>query len=326
MGSFAVAPLIAVLGAPRPSTDTPEGLVEDGVANDIAEVLGDPGFRRRSTSWSRSSIATSWLRTAPRSSPKVSRRCSPGWTPRTTSSAGAASRAWRSPASSVRARCRGSPRRWGQRRRQSRARRACGPAARPPGPAAPRRPRPSGRRTHPASGCERRRCTPVTNSRQCSKRRSRWRSPKTGTARNAARRSGCSAARSARAPEASGERSATPAQPARMAVPGAREAVLMGLFSKRAANITRGPGRAGAVDGRRVREGQLRRDLAAPALARARRPNADTSDRTWFWLNAYPALSALRTEGPGHPLISTCAGYADQVHRQLGPDEARRQR
>lgn len=48
---------------------------------------------------------------------------------------------------------------------------------------------------------------------------------------------------------------------------------------------------------------------------------ADTPDRTWFWLNAYPALSALRTDGKGHPLVSTCAGYADQVHRQLGPDE-----
>lgn len=45
------------------------------------------------------------------------------------------------------------------------------------------------------------------------------------------------------------------------------------------------------------------------------------TDRTWFWLNAYPALSALRTEGRGHPLISTCAGWSDQVHRGLGPEE-----
>ncbi|RKQ93831.1 hypothetical protein C8N24_3705 [Solirubrobacter pauli] len=43
MGPHAVPPLIAVLGGPRPSTDTPEGLVEDGVANDIAEVLGAIG-------------------------------------------------------------------------------------------------------------------------------------------------------------------------------------------------------------------------------------------------------------------------------------------
>lgn len=48
---------------------------------------------------------------------------------------------------------------------------------------------------------------------------------------------------------------------------------------------------------------------------------AEASDRTWFWLNAYPALSALKVHGRGHPLIATCAGYADQVHRNLGPEE-----
>lgn len=48
------------------------------------------------------------------------------------------------------------------------------------------------------------------------------------------------------------------------------------------------------------------------------------SDRDWFWVNAYPALAALRLEADPsarHPLVSTCAGYADQVHRSLGDAE-----
>jgi hypothetical protein len=54
------------------------------------------------------------------------------------------------------------------------------------------------------------------------------------------------------------------------------------------------------------------------------------SSATWFWLNAYSALAALRAEirwvnpmgqSEWHPIVSTCAGYADQVHRELGPNE-----
>jgi hypothetical protein len=48
------------------------------------------------------------------------------------------------------------------------------------------------------------------------------------------------------------------------------------------------------------------------------------SDRDWFWVNAYPALAALRVEtdrDARHPLLSTCAGYADQVASSLGEDE-----
>jgi hypothetical protein len=48
----------------------------------------------------------------------------------------------------------------------------------------------------------------------------------------------------------------------------------------------------------------------------------DMSDATWFWLNAYPALAALRqTPKIDHVFVSTCAGYADLVHRRLGPEE-----
>lgn len=46
MGADAVPALVQVLVAPHASTDTPEGQVEDGVANDIAEVLGDIGDPR----------------------------------------------------------------------------------------------------------------------------------------------------------------------------------------------------------------------------------------------------------------------------------------
>jgi hypothetical protein len=59
----------------------------------------------------------------------------------------------------------------------------------------------------------------------------------------------------------------------------------------------------------------------------------DLGDRDWFWLNAYPALAALRIgvkadssspfSGQHHPFVATCAGYADQVHRGLGEDAAR---
>ena len=45
-------------------------------------------------------------------------------------------------------------------------------------------------------------------------------------------------------------------------------------------------------------------------------------DRDWFWLNAHPALAALRI-GVKHPFVATCAGYADQVHRGLGEEAAR---
>lgn len=53
-------------------------------------------------------------------------------------------------------------------------------------------------------------------------------------------------------------------------------------------------------------------------------------DKTWFWLNAYPALAAMRAnlrwDDPlgseaFHPLVATCAGWADQVHPGLGPRE-----
>ena len=59
----------------------------------------------------------------------------------------------------------------------------------------------------------------------------------------------------------------------------------------------------------------------------------DIGDREWFWLNAYPALAALRARvradsaspapGQHHPFVATCAGYADDVHRGLGEEEAR---
>lgn len=60
---------------------------------------------------------------------------------------------------------------------------------------------------------------------------------------------------------------------------------------------------------------------------------ANSSDHTWFWLNAYPALAALRSriawdhaipgaDAQPHPLVATCAGWADQVAPGLGPDEA----
>lgn len=48
------------------------------------------------------------------------------------------------------------------------------------------------------------------------------------------------------------------------------------------------------------------------------------ADRDWFWLNAFPTLSALRAEtNPAgrHPLVSTCAGFADQVYRSLDEPE-----
>jgi hypothetical protein len=38
---------------------------------------------------------------------------------------------------------------------------------------------------------------------------------------------------------------------------------------------------------------------------------------TWFWLNAYSALAALRLGAKDHPLVSTAAGFADQAYRQL---------
>ncbi|MDA0167071.1 hypothetical protein OM076_42820 [Solirubrobacter ginsenosidimutans] len=46
MGSEAVPALSEALNAPRASTDTAAGQIDDGVANDIAEVLGDIGDPR----------------------------------------------------------------------------------------------------------------------------------------------------------------------------------------------------------------------------------------------------------------------------------------
>ncbi len=57
----------------------------------------------------------------------------------------------------------------------------------------------------------------------------------------------------------------------------------------------------------------------------------EMADNLWFWLNAYPALAALRAgvkwpnpitgETEWHPLVATCAGYADSVCYSLGPAE-----
>lgn len=57
----------------------------------------------------------------------------------------------------------------------------------------------------------------------------------------------------------------------------------------------------------------------------------EMADNLWFWLNAYPALAALRAgvkwpnpitgEAEWHPLVATSAGYADSVHYSLGPAE-----
>jgi HEAT repeat protein len=46
MGPAAVPKLIEVLEAHRASADTPNGRIDDGVASDVAEVLGDIGDRR----------------------------------------------------------------------------------------------------------------------------------------------------------------------------------------------------------------------------------------------------------------------------------------
>lgn len=46
MGAEAVPALLQALSAPRASTDTPQGQIDDGVANDIADVLGDIGDPR----------------------------------------------------------------------------------------------------------------------------------------------------------------------------------------------------------------------------------------------------------------------------------------
>jgi hypothetical protein len=43
---------------------------------------------------------------------------------------------------------------------------------------------------------------------------------------------------------------------------------------------------------------------------------------TWFWVNALPALAALRLGAKDHPLVATSAGYADQACRHLpDPDD-----
>jgi HEAT repeat protein len=46
IGSEAVPALLDALNAPRANTDTPQGQVDDGVANDIADVLGAIGDPR----------------------------------------------------------------------------------------------------------------------------------------------------------------------------------------------------------------------------------------------------------------------------------------
>jgi HEAT repeat protein len=46
MGSEAVPALLQALRVPRASSDTPQGEIDDGVANDVAEVLGDIGDPR----------------------------------------------------------------------------------------------------------------------------------------------------------------------------------------------------------------------------------------------------------------------------------------
>lgn len=46
IGSEAVPALLDALNAPRAKTDTPQGQVDDGVANDIADVLGEIGDPR----------------------------------------------------------------------------------------------------------------------------------------------------------------------------------------------------------------------------------------------------------------------------------------
>jgi hypothetical protein len=43
----------------------------------------------------------------------------------------------------------------------------------------------------------------------------------------------------------------------------------------------------------------------------------DAPAETWFWVNALPALAALRTGERHHPLVATAAGFADQAHRSL---------
>jgi len=43
---------------------------------------------------------------------------------------------------------------------------------------------------------------------------------------------------------------------------------------------------------------------------------------TWFWVNALPALAALRLGAKDHPLVSTAAGFADDAYRNLsGQDD-----
>jgi hypothetical protein len=37
----------------------------------------------------------------------------------------------------------------------------------------------------------------------------------------------------------------------------------------------------------------------------------------WFWVNALPALAALREGERHHPLVATAAGYADEAQRNL---------
>lgn len=35
---------------------------------------------------------------------------------------------------------------------------------------------------------------------------------------------------------------------------------------------------------------------------------------TWYWVNALPALAALRLDNRDHPFVATAAGFADQVY------------
>jgi len=43
----------------------------------------------------------------------------------------------------------------------------------------------------------------------------------------------------------------------------------------------------------------------------------DASVETWFWVNALPALAALRTGEPHHPLVASAAGFADEAQRNM---------
>jgi hypothetical protein len=43
---------------------------------------------------------------------------------------------------------------------------------------------------------------------------------------------------------------------------------------------------------------------------------------TWYWVNALPALAALRLGNRDHPFVATAAGYADQVFWSVAERDA----